>query len=109
MASLQRFTEDKGYVIDEEFLMQVKHFNMGLVLRIAKFLDRTIDQIKDDEYELQFLGCVIDDNPDNPFYFAVEVYKDLSGFVTFYSIEEIDLDYDLDLINSKCYVDERRG
>ena len=64
MASLQRFTEDKGYVIDEEFLMQVKHFNMGLVLRIAKFLDRTIDQIKDDEYELQFLGCVIDDNPD---------------------------------------------
>jgi hypothetical protein len=29
--------------------------------------------------------------------------------VTFYSIEEIDLDYYLDLINSKCYLDERMG
>lgn len=109
MALLQRSLGGRGYILDDEFLLHVKYYSSHLIVRIAKFLDRTISQIKHDNYEIQTLGCVIDDNPDNPFYFTIEAYKDDSGMVTFYTLKEIELDYYLDLINSNCYLDERMG
>jgi len=109
MVLLQRSSEDRGYILDDEFLLQVKYYSVHLIVRIAKFLDRTISQIKHNDYEIQTLGCVIDDNPDNPFYFTVEAYRDDSGMVTFYKLKEIYLDNYLDLINSNCYLDERMG
>ncbi len=109
MGSLQRYSGDRGYILEDEFLLQVKAYNFTLIIRIAKFLDSTISQVKHEDYEIQTLGCVIDDNPDNPFYFIVEVYKDDLDMVTIYNIEEVDLDYYLDLINSNSYLDERMG
>ena len=92
MESRQKFIEDKEYDIADFFLEALQdEFDLPIALKIAEYLEETKIEVASNNLVSYILGGTIMYDKD-PIFFAIEIVRPDSEYMTFTDIKEISMD-----------------
>tara|TARA_R110000751_G_scaffold158395_2_gene264011 strand:- start:629 stop:1000 length:372 start_codon:yes stop_codon:yes gene_type:complete len=104
MDAKQKFIREAGYDVAEDFMESISEMDIRTGIKIAKFIDKNIDDIPTNKLVSTILGGIIIDDDNNPITFALEIIKDDSEYIILSDVQLISMDEYLDLLNLKLNI-----
>tara|TARA_R110001606_G_scaffold397675_1_gene574892 strand:+ start:1309 stop:1665 length:357 start_codon:yes stop_codon:yes gene_type:complete len=103
MDIIPRFIKDRGYDIEDDFLITLQEMDKDIALKIAVYIEDNIRNIKPNNITTYVLGGVIHHNK-KPITFALELLKLKGTYITLTDLTLIDMNEYLDLICLNSYI-----
>lgn len=96
-----RFIKEAGYDIAEEFVETLQQLDIRTGIKIAKFIDKNVDNIPVSTLTSTVIGGVVIDDDGDPVTFALEVLKikKQEDIIVLSDIQLVSMDEYLDLLN----------
>ena len=102
MDAEQKYIREAGYDVAEDFMESISDMDIRTGIKIAKFIEKNIDNIPTNKLISTVLGGVIMDDENEPITFALEIIKNNeSEFTILSDVQLIPMDEYLDLLNIK--------
>tara|TARA_R100001509_G_scaffold160958_1_gene129428 strand:+ start:551 stop:928 length:378 start_codon:yes stop_codon:yes gene_type:complete len=96
-----RFIKEAGYDIAEEFVETLQQLDIRTGIKIAKFIEKNVDNIPTSNLTSTVIGGVVIDDDGDPVTFALEVLKikEQEDVIVLSDIQLVSMDEYLDLLN----------
>lgn len=110
MDAEQRYIREAGFDVAEDFMESISDMDIRTGIKIAKFIEKNLDKVKENNLVSTVMGGVVIDDDDNPITFALEIIKNSSKYTILSDVQLIPMDEYLDLLNLKLNIksNERR-
>ena len=101
MDAKPRFIKEAGYDIAEEFVETLQQLDIRTGIKIAKFIEKNVDNIPTSKLTSTVIGGVVIDDDGEPITFALEVLKikEQEEIIILSDIQLVSMDEYLDLLN----------
>jgi|TARA_R110000823_G_C15935054_1_gene499852 hypothetical protein len=98
-----RYTKDKLYEVEDNFVTSLEEIDEHIAIKIALFIQDNLRDISPNEFTTYVLGGLVH-YYDKPITFAVEVMKTHGSYITLTDLALISMNEYLDLICLNSYI-----
>jgi len=103
MGTIPRYIRDRGYDVEDNFIMSLQEIDENIALKIAMFIEHNLTDVSPNNFTTYVLGGVVH-YLNKPITFAVEILKTHDEQLTLTDLSLIDMDEYLDLIILDAYI-----
>tara|TARA_R100000935_G_C2763558_1_gene134657 strand:+ start:213 stop:530 length:318 start_codon:yes stop_codon:yes gene_type:complete len=100
----QKFIEDKGYDVEDNFIDSLQEMDLYTALKIATFLEKKLDIVDVDILCSVVLGGCVVHTVGDPITFAIEIVRKTKHHTILTSVCLVDMNEYLDLMLLDCYI-----
>ena len=94
----RKYIKEAGYDVAEDFIETLQQLDIRTGIKIAKFIEKNVDQVPVSRLTSTILGGVIIDDNKNPETLALEMLK-INKVIILSDIKIVEMDEYLDLLN----------
>jgi hypothetical protein len=105
-----KYTKVDKYLLQEAFVESLQELDIRTALKIARYIDRNVEEIPVNEFTSTILGGIIPQTHAEPIIFAVEIVQTKKSKAILSDVKLISIDEYLDLYNLNLIItdDENR-
>ena len=103
----RKYIKEAGYDVAEDFVETLQQLDIRTGIKIAKFIEKNVDKVQENDLVSTVLGGVVIDDDNTPITFALEMLR-IEDVIILSDIKLVDMDEYLDLLNLNIKSNESR-
>lgn len=103
----RKYIKEGGYDVAEDFVETLQQLDIRTGIKIAKFIEKNVDKVHENDLVSTVLGGVVIDDDNTPITFALEMLR-IEDVIILSDIKLVDMDEYLDLLNLNIKSNESR-